>query len=207
MRGILLALSLFVLAGPCVAADEGSTDATSPETVVEELHAALIHIMRHGRELGYDGRFRYLQPVVAETHDLPYIARLVLGRHWRELEPGQRTEFVDVFTRLVLATYADQFRSYDGERFETLEVKPLPRKRMLVETRLVESDGDQVDFDYMLHQRNGRWLIINIVADGVSDLAMKRTEYGALLAQQGFAALVKQLEAKIDGFAHGAGSG
>lgn len=204
---MLLALALFVLAGPLIAAEDSSTDVASPASVVEELHAALIHVMRHGTELGYDGRFRYLQPVVAETHDLPYIARLVLGRHWRQLEPGQRTEFVDVFTRLVLATYADQFRSYDGERFETTDVRPLPRQRMLVETRLVESDGDQIDFDYMLHQRKGRWLIINIVADGVSDLALKRAEYGALLTQRGFPALVEQLEAKIDGFAHGAGSG
>jgi len=207
MRAVLLALLLFLPAGPATAADQGSGDPAAPATVVETLHAALLHVMRHGSELGFEGRYAYLKPVIAGTHDLSYIARVVLGRHWRDLDPGQQERFVDVFTRLVLATYADQFHSYDGERFETIEVGALPRERMLVETRFVESDGEEVDFDYLLHQRSGNWLIINIVADGVSDLAMKRAEYGALLAQQGFDALIGRLEAKIDGFAHGAGSG
>jgi len=49
----------------------------------------------------------------------------------------------------------------------------------------------------VLHYREGRWSIINIIADGVSDLALKRAEYSHVLARDGFNALVSMLERKI----------
>ena len=41
------------------------------------------------------------------------------------------------------------------------------------------------------------WRIINILADGVSDLALKRVEYRAILQRDGFPKLIDMLKKKI----------
>ena len=42
-----------------------------------------------------------------------------------------------------------------------------------------------VKFDYMLKEIGDSWRIINIIANGVSDLALKRSEYSAVLQREG----------------------
>ena len=48
-------------------------------------------------------------------------------------------------------------------------------------------NGDQageadIPLEYLLQQKDGAWRIINIIADGVSDLALKRAEYQRVLS-------------------------
>jgi phospholipid transport system substrate-binding protein len=60
--------------------------------------------------------------------------------------------------------------------------------RLLVRSQLIKSDGGIVNFDYVLHQTEGKWRITNILFDGVSDLAIKRGEYRAIMQRDGFQA-------------------
>ena len=69
--------------------------------------------------------------------------------------------------------------------------------RILVQSQLIKSDGGQVQLDYLLHRTGSRWRIINIIAEGVSDLALKRADYSAFLKNNGFEALLKKLNEKI----------
>ena len=96
------------------------------------------------------------------------------------------------------ATYADRFDQYDGERFEIIENQPLPRGRMLVRCQFIKADKGVISFDYVLHQQNEQWRIINIVVDGVSDLALKRAEYNAILQQEGISSLINILQDKTN---------
>jgi phospholipid transport system substrate-binding protein len=51
-----------------------------------------------------------------------------------------------------------------------------------------------VSLEYLLQQDETGFRIINIVADGVSDLALKRAEYQRLFASGGIDGLVAELE-------------
>ena len=64
-------------------------------------------------------------------------------------------------------------------------------------SQLIKSDGGIVNFDYVLHQTEGKWRITNILFDGVSDLAIKRGEYRAIMQRDGFQALIEMLKEKI----------
>ena len=50
---------------------------------------------------------------------------------------------------------------------------------------------------------NNQWRIVNIIVNGVSDLALKRAEYNSLLEREGFQALIAKLEEQIRGYAEG----
>jgi phospholipid transport system substrate-binding protein len=48
-----------------------------------------------------------------------------------------------------------------------------------------------------LRETKDGWRIINIMANGVSDLALKRVEYRSILERDGFPALIDMLKKKI----------
>jgi phospholipid transport system substrate-binding protein len=50
--------------------------------------------------------------------------------------------------------------------------------------------------------KNGEeWHIVNVVAEGVSDLALKRSEYDGIIAAEGIDSLVAKLNGKVASYA------
>ncbi len=169
--------------------------------VVEALHRTLIVVMEEGPKEGYEGRYNRLAPVIRESFDLPFIARTVVGRYWETLGNEQKTKFIETFSQLSIATYASNFDLYSGERFKVISEKNLDESHVMVYSRLVKSDGGEVQMDYILHRIQNRWRIINVIAEGVSDLALKRADYSAFLQKKSFDALMTKLNEKIAQYA------
>lgn len=165
--------------------------------VVENLHKTLLLAMTEGKEIGYQGRYDRLAPVITAGFDMPFIAKIVLGRFWETFDNEQRSKFVETFNRLSIATYAANFDTYSGERFKVISEKEASGGRILVQTQLIKSDGGQVQLDYLLHRVGSQWRIINVVADGVSDLALKRADYTSFLKSNGLDPLLIKLNEKI----------
>ena len=172
-------------------------DITSPQQTINNLHEALLKGMRGGDKLGFQGRFKLLAPVIDRSHDLDFIARTILGKLLTNLNREQQHIFIEHFRKLSISTYAGWFKSYEGERFEFLEKKTMPRNHVLVRSQLIQSNGDTVSFDYILRQEKEGWRILNVLADGVSDLALKRVEYRSILSKKGFPVLIDMLKKKI----------
>lgn len=172
--------------------------------VVTELQESIMTIMKEGRDLGYTGRYQSISLTVEKTHDLDTIARLVVGRHWKGLDTNQQSTFVETFRNLSISTYAGRFKDYGGERFNVLSETSLKRgNRKLVTSRFVKSGGETITFSYVLHQVHDQWKIINVSVNGVSDLALKRAEYGGILRKDGFPTLIERLKSQIDKNANG----
>ncbi len=171
--------------------------ALHPAGVVENLHTGLLVVMRDGEKLGFKGRYGRLAPVISTAFDLPFIAKTVMGRHWDTLSADQKSRFIEIFSRLSIATYAANFDAYSGERFKVISEKEFGSGQREVKFRLVKSDGGEVSLDYILHQVGSEWRIINVIAEGVSDLALKRTDYTGYLKKHGFDALLGKLNEKI----------
>lgn len=197
IKTILQLQAIIFMLGFLPASWAETPDTGGPEQIVNQLHEKLLKAMREGEKLGYKGRVELLAPVVGHTHDLDFIARTTLGANWTQLDAEQQRTFTDVFRKLSIGTYAGWFKSYDGERFEFLEQQSMPRDQILVRSRLVLLKGEPVRFDYILRHGKGGWRIVNILADGVSDLALKRVEYRAVLQRDGFSTLIDMLKKKI----------
>jgi len=185
------ALIFFLGTQSFAAADESPAAA-----VVDSLHATLLKIMQDADTLGYSGRVDTIAPVLNRSFDFETISRIVTGRAWNELDATQRSEFTALFARLSAATYASNFSSFGGERFETLSSEA-KRDNMLVKTVLVKADGDKVTLDYLLRKSDGLWRIVNVIAEGVSDLSLKRADYTAVIKNEGFNSLITQLNGKV----------
>lgn len=164
---------------------------------VHALHDSLLEIMRQSQSAAYEARHALMEKTVADHFDIPLIARVVLGRHWRALKAEQQQAFIDLFRRLTVATYVGRFDAFDGQSFRTLQTRALREDRYLVKTALEAPDADPVSLDYLVQQTGAGWKIISVIAQGVNDLSLKRAEYGGLIRDRGYPALVGSLEEKI----------
>ena len=169
--------------------------------------------MKNSQSLGYQGRYDKLAGVIKDTHDLPYIARFAIGKkYWDRLDIDQQARYVNVFTEFSVATYAYRFNGYAGETFRIDSEKPMKRGRIQVLSYLnslsqngasgndLQFDSAEIDFNYVLREQEGAWKIINIVVQGVSDLALKRAEYRTLIQEDGFDALIKHISDKLQAY-------
>lgn len=170
--------------------------APAPGDVVTGFHDVLIGNMKQGATLGCSGRSSRIATAVDGSFDLPYLASRVMRRQWKTLTPEQQARFTTTFRDLVLATYASQFSAFGGEKFETLATRELADGTRQVNAKLTPGSGNPVNFDYVLHEVGGQWRIVNVVADGVSDLAIRASQYDKAFKSVGFDGLLKQIESQ-----------
>lgn len=194
LKKFIRASLLVVLLVPAVTWAAGNSDAAA---VVEKLHSALLSAMKGGASMGFQGRYKLIAPTVKSTFDFQTISRIVMGRYWSKLNADQKKNFTETFTRLSIATYASRFDSYSGEHFKDVGEKTLKDGRVIVRTEIVESNGNTTKLDYLLNRSDGHWEIINVVADGVSDISLKRAEYASVMKSDGFDALLSKIKGKI----------
>lgn len=171
-------------AAAAVAADSAAVDAR-----VDEFHALLLEVMQTAR---YPERVAVLEPVVAGLFGIDTISRITLGRTWRSLDEARKQEFRELLEALIAATYADRFDSFDGQRFERLE-SLAARRGWVVKTQLVRANGERVNLDYYFNAG----AVFNVVADGVSDLSLRRADYNSIIKQEGYDALIRHIQDNI----------
>lgn len=187
-----------MLWAPFFAQADGPAEARKP---VERLNSTLIEVMKGGQKLGYAGRYKKLDPVVKETFEFEAVSIIALGAHWKKLEPPQKLAFMAKLTDLSVATYAAQFKEYGGESFQFDSSQDVKGGKLLLRYNLVAPNEKPIKFEYFVGQFNGQWHIINIVVDGISDLALKKAQYTSVIDREGFDALLAKLTQKINDYA------
>ena len=193
---VVFIFCLFATANAFAQTESGAT----AKQVVEKVQAELIAVMKNGKQLGYKGRYDKLYEPVLNSHDLTKIARIVVGKEWEKLSEAQQQNLADIFIRLSVASYAHNFKDYSGESFVFDSEEETARGGVVVHSTLIIPDDKPVKFDYMLKEKGNSWRIINIIANGVSDLALKRSEYTTILQREGFDALITKINEKIDNY-------
>jgi phospholipid transport system substrate-binding protein len=191
-----LVLVLFIL---CFAAAGPVRGAETPAAVVEGLHQVLLDTMKRAADLGVEGRFRNLQPVLEDSYNFQRMIAIAVGSHWANASEENRSALATAFARFSIATYASRFNAYSGERFETLGERPGPRDSVLIDTRIVRTDGDPVPLTYVFRSGNGRWQIVDVLVEqAISELAVRRSEYAKVLEQGGPPRLIEVLNQRAD---------
>ena len=197
MKWVVVFIACLFATAAAFAQDE--TGATAKQ-VVEKFQVELIAVMKNGKQLGYAGRYEKLYEPISNSHDLTKIARIVVGKEWEKLSETQQQKLTDIFIRLSVASYAHNFKDYSGESFVFDSEEETARGGVVIHSHLIIPNDKPVKFNYMLKEKGNSWRIINIIANGVSDLALKRSEYTSILQREGFDALISKINEKIDNY-------
>jgi phospholipid transport system substrate-binding protein len=191
LRTAVVALAMWLAVVPSAGAG-APTDQL--RTHVEQILAIL-----EDPALRADGRLRErrtaIRRVAEEIFHFGEISRRSLGRHWQDRSPGERQEFVELFTDLLERSYVSKIEGYAGERVLFVG-ESQDGELATVRTRIVSRHGVETPVDYRVFQDGARWRAYDVSIEGVSLVANYRSQFNTLIQRQSYAALVKALRAK-----------
>ena len=112
------------------------------------------------------------------------------------IEAADGRTYLSEMAALVSATvFGTTAGTVAADAFRALEAgEPDASGRVQVATAIKRDGQADVSLEYLLQQDQQSWRIINIIADGVSDLALKRAEYQRVFASGGIDGLIAELE-------------
>jgi phospholipid transport system substrate-binding protein len=185
------------LAGLTLLCSAEATAASALDTM-QSFYDTLLTTMRRGNELGQSGRFIQLQPVVHNIFDVPFIARMAIGSGWGTVSSTQQQQMIEAFERYIVAMYADRFDTYSGEQIQVLGEQRSDAGTVVM-TRIVDSNGEPQNLNYLLRSNGSVWQIADVFLNGtISELAIRRSEFAAIRQRQGVDGLIAELNRKAD---------
>jgi len=191
--GLLVFLGIIAFSTSAIATEP------TPSQIVTAFHKVLLSTMKNAKKLGLKGRYKNIAPRIAQNFHLPLMAQVSAGSYWRRASKEQKEKFIAAFTRISISTYASQFNGFSGQSFVTKSEKAGPQKTILVNTQIINPESNSIDITYVTQKTKGQWRIVDVLMDiGISELAIRRSEYRRILETGGFDKLITALNAKAD---------
>jgi len=122
-RGFLIAAAMLAVGTGYFSNSSFAQTPADPKAKVQTFYDTLLETMQQGERLGFDGRYKKLEPVIHETFDVPTMAKIAIGAEWTKFTPEQKDKLLKVFDEYMITTYAARFKSYKNKKFEVGEVK------------------------------------------------------------------------------------
>jgi phospholipid transport system substrate-binding protein len=167
-------------------------------TQIESLDNALLASMKAGPTLTLAERYRQLAPVIERTFDLPVMTTFAVGSAWANFSSEEQRALIAAFTRLTIASYAHNFTSFDGERFEIQPDVAVRGVDKIVQTHLISPHSAPVNLAYRMRDSAGSWKIIDVYYGAISQLTTRRADFAAPIASGGAAGLIAHLNSLSD---------
>jgi phospholipid transport system substrate-binding protein len=165
--------------------------------VIRETADAVVAVLNDGA-LDSGQRRQRIEDIAYERFDFDTISRLVLGRNWKALSPPQQEEFQREFRSLLSESYGRRIDRYEQEQVKILGERAEQRGDVTVQTKIVGGQANDLQVDYRLRQRDGVWLVIDVVVEGASLLSNYRSQFAEVWSQGGAEGLLKRMrERKI----------
>jgi phospholipid transport system substrate-binding protein len=172
----------------------------TPDQLVQKITDDVLAAIKSDKDLAAGDKQKAIK--LAEEKVLPYIdferaTRLAVGRAWRQATPEQQKRLVTEFRNMLVRTYSNAISAYQGQ---TLKVLPSRGKQdpeeTTVRTQFVRAGGQPLPIDFTMHQKEGTWKVYDIVVEGVSLVMTYRSEFDAVVKQEGIDGLIKRLASK-----------
>ena len=199
-RRLALKLSIAALLSAATMDSWGQGERPDPAVrPITTFYDALLAAMKQADRLGFQGRYDKLAPVIRATYDFPAMTRIAVGPDWNTIAADLQTQLVENFAQMTIATYANRFDGYSGERFEVEPTSEARNTGRMVRTKIVPGRGDPVTLNYLMRGSGETWKVVDVYLTGtISELATRRTEFAAILKAGGPGALVDSLRQQAD---------
>jgi len=190
---LALALLCSALAPRAFADDVADAKASFQHTVDDTLE------ILNDKSLSHDARVKRLEAIANDRFDFPKMAQFVLGKNRSQLTPEQQTQFLAEFKQHLSLTYGRTFDRYTGgEKIVISDARLEPNKDVTIRMNLSGGSAppDGVRIDYRLRRDGDRWLVIDVIPEGVSLIGNFRSQVQEIVTQKGVANLIQTLHEK-----------
>jgi phospholipid transport system substrate-binding protein len=171
-----------------------------PEELVKKITAEVMEAVKSDKQLAAGDRQKALK--LAEEKILPHVdfeeaTRLAVGRGWAQATPEQKKKLVGEFRNMLVRTYSNAIQPYEGQQIKVMPVRMKPGdSEVTVHNQFMRSGAKPVLLDYSMRKTDKGWKVYDIVVEGVSLVLTYRSEFDAIVKQEGVDGLIKRLAQK-----------
>jgi phospholipid transport system substrate-binding protein len=174
----------------------------NPEELVKKITDDVLAAIKSDKQLAAGDKERALK--VAEEKVLPYIdfeeaTRLAVGRAWSQASPEQKKKLVSEFRNMLVRTYSNAIEAYQGQTLKVLPSrggKQDAKDEATVRTQFVRAGGQPLPIEFQMRKTAQSWKVYDIIVEGISLVLTYRSEFDAVVKQEGIDGLIKRLGQK-----------
>jgi phospholipid transport system substrate-binding protein len=171
-----------------------------PEDLVKKITADVMGAIKSDKDLAAGDRQKAIR--LAEEKILPHVdfeeaTRLAVGRGWPNATPEQKKKLIAEFRNMLVRTYSNAIGTYQGQEMKVLPSRVKPGEdEATVRNQFLRPGGKPVLVDYSMRKTGQGWKVYDIVVEGVSLVLTYRSEFDAVVKQDGVDGLIKRLAQK-----------
>ncbi len=165
-----------------------------PQELVERVNSEVMQVLEErGDELAEApvAMYEALAPIIEPHIDYDHLGEQLLGPHWRSANEATRQRFIEQFQRSLVRSYASSLDDLDSVDTRILGTR---QRNGTVQVGMEVGTGDsRTRVIYQLHQRDGAWLLTDVIAEGVSLVHNYREDFRSRLRDQDLEAVIEQM--------------
>lgn len=178
-------IALAGLLGVGIAAAAGwAASGPGPREVIAQTVEDVLAVLRDPA-IDRDERIAAIEALAYERFDFTTMSKLVLARDWKRFSTAQREEFQRQFKDYLANSYGERIDRYDQEEVAVIGEREEPRGDVTVQTRIAGGEYAGATVDYRLRGRTDRWLVIDVIVEGISLVSNYRDQFREVLSNGG----------------------
>jgi phospholipid transport system substrate-binding protein len=168
--------------------------------LMEKVTQDVIGILRDAK-LSPDEKRQQIKQIAGDNINFNVMARLSLGRPWRDITDVQRAQYVEEFRQHVANTYKHTTDNYTDEDVNIVGDHQESDSDWTVQTSIVGNKNggprkEVAKVDYRLRKHDDQWKVIDFTIDGVSLIVNFRSQFQEIMSNGGIDHLIKLLHDK-----------
>ena len=178
-----------------------------PYIFIDKNAQQMVVVLIENKSLFLDDRSAYedkIKEIFEPMIDFKRVAAGVMGRqHYINASPDQRNEFVDVFRNSLLDTYSETLAQWENQDIDTIfpETRDFIDKKSIEVRQILNTGSSKYPISYKLRKnKDGSWMIINIIVNGVNLGLTFKNQFQALAIKNN-----GDIEKTLDGWVSDAG--
>lgn len=136
-----------------------------------------------------------LRKAIGSIFDFGEMARLSMAANWKKRTPSEQKAFVPLFQSLLENSYAKKIESYNNEKIVYLK-EAVEGNYAEVKSKVITTKGEEFTLDYRMSKQGSKWMVHDVVIEGVSLVANYRSQFNRIIQTQGYNGLLKKLQTK-----------
>lgn len=201
LSGFCGVIAAMVIGALAVAADaKGAVAPVPPQQLIERTAEQMISALKAEKttiEKQPQRLYDLVNSIVLPHFDFEFMAKRVLGAHWRGANTNQRTQFTNEFRGLLVRTYANSLNDYVDNSINYLPAKAEDgENRVTVRSEVARPGNQPLMVDYRLNRVGENWKVYDVTIDGVSLVTNYRSSFFSEIDRSGLDALIKKLETR-----------
>lgn len=190
--------SLFAIADDVVASDPNQVIRSVSSNTFARISAEKATLEAHPEHMKI-----IIEEELIPYFDYKYAAYKVVGSHLKKTTREQRNEFVATFKNYLVNAYGHILFEYDQQELEILDNAHFTDKKIISIPVRIRDENEQVTqiaFKLRKNKKTGQWKVFDVIAEGISMLNTKQSEFNELIHKKGIDHVINLLKQKNSEF-------